>query len=164
MAARDQVKKTLLIVSDTRGYEFTSFLPIQNPWPLLMASIWLLEGLNAPLKLVIARKHDIALDVHLFRKKVDKPSTPLDMSQVKKDLGDFGETGKLFEDAADAGIVFLDEGNDNSNLANGASLCLYASPFTRSVLDWGFVYRPEYDQVWDIKEGVELFLTRHQKE
>ncbi|KAK4458202.1 Metallo-dependent phosphatase-like protein [Cladorrhinum samala] len=104
----------------------------------------LLRSINAPLKLVIAGNHDFALDTPMFVKKTTQAQTVLSIEPelIKETYGDLGEARKLFEDAKADGIIFLDEGVHHFNLDNGASLTVYASPYTSSLeADWGFQYR-----------------------
>jgi hypothetical protein len=92
-------------------------------------------------------------------------TTAEDADLVKRTYGDFGEARAMFEsDAAiAAGVVFLDEGNYTFDLANGASLSVYASPYTASKsCTWGFQYRPSADgndHAWDIKPDTDIAVT-----
>ncbi|KAK1148464.1 hypothetical protein N8T08_009469 [Aspergillus melleus] len=96
------------------------------------SSIALLSSLNAPLKLVIAGNHDFTLDTPAFQRKLAKARPPLDKALVGQKYGDFGYTRSLFEDATDKGIILLDQGTHHFALVNGASLTVYASPYTPS--------------------------------
>lgn len=51
---------------------------------------------------------------------------------VEREYGRYGEARQLFEEARAAGVVFLDEGNYQVVLENGALLNIYASPYTPS--------------------------------
>jgi predicted phosphodiesterase len=91
-------------------------------------------SIQAPLKLIIAGNHDFSMDVPVLANKLADNTTAEDADLVKRTYGDFGEARALFEtDAAKAaGVRFLDEGNYTFDLANGASLSIYASPYTAS--------------------------------
>jgi predicted phosphodiesterase len=106
------------------------------------SSIRLLQALNAPLKLVIAGNHDFTLDGPVFSKRLAETRPRLDDKLVKKIYGSFGDVKRLFKQA---GITFLDEGNHSFKLQNGASLNIYASPYTPSCYrGWGFQYHPNF--------------------
>ncbi|EGD84094.1 hypothetical protein H112_07784 [Trichophyton rubrum D6] len=123
------------------------------------ATIELLKAINAPLKLIIAGNHDFTLDVPMFRQKVAEIPGPADAELVKKIYGDYGEAKRLFDEARDHGIMLLDEGLYTFDLANGASLTIYASPFTPSEGDWGFQYSPKEGHSFDFKDGVDIVMT-----
>ncbi|KAK3307555.1 uncharacterized protein B0T15DRAFT_530533 [Chaetomium strumarium] len=80
---------------------------------------------------------------------------------MKKEYGDFGDSRHLFEDDAKKdGIVFLDEGVHHFNLDNGASLTVYASPFTPSAdADWGFQYKLGEHHDFAINSKVDAVIT-----
>ncbi|KAK1832153.1 Metallo-dependent phosphatase-like protein [Podospora conica] len=104
----------------------------------------LLQSINAPLKLVIAGNHDFTLDTPSHQKKVAEATRifSADPALMNKKYGDFGDARRLLDDKASEGIIFLDEGTHHFNLANGAHLTVYASPYTPSVeTDWGFQYK-----------------------
>ena len=121
------------------------------------SSLRLLKEISAPLKLVIAGNHDFTMDISIFKKKVADAKPSLDPDLVKKIYGDYGEAKRLFDEAKDAGIQFLDEGNHQFLLNNGALLNVFASPWTPSLGDWGFQYRHDHD--FTIPHGVDLVLT-----
>ncbi|CAG8015397.1 unnamed protein product [Penicillium salamii] len=104
------------------------------------AAIRLLEAIDAPLKLVIARNHDFTMDIPIFRQKVEEAHLPDDQELIEKTYGFYKEARSLFKNT---GITFLDEGIHSLNLQNGALLTVYASPYTPSLGDWGFQYRPD---------------------
>ncbi len=54
-------------------------------------SLRLLNGINAPLKLVIAGNHDFTLDIPLFRKKLAEASLSIEQELLTKEFGDIGE-------------------------------------------------------------------------
>jgi multisite-specific tRNA:(cytosine-C5)-methyltransferase len=119
-------------------------------------------SIQAPLKLIIAGNHDFSMDVPVLANKLADNTTAEDADLVKRTYGDFGEAHALFEtDAAKAaGVRFLDEGNYTFDLANGASLSIYASPYTASkACTWGFQYRPSDDHHWDIKPNTDIAIT-----
>jgi len=97
----------------------------------------------------------------MFKKKLAIVKPPLDSDLVEREYGHFGEARALFEmeDAKAANIVFLDEGTHRFTLANGASLTVYASPYTPSVSDWGFQYHPQEGHDWAIGSEVDVVVT-----
>ncbi|PGH06345.1 hypothetical protein AJ80_08179 [Polytolypa hystricis UAMH7299] len=123
------------------------------------SAIRLLDGICAPLKLVIAGNHDFTMDKPMFKSKVAQVHPPLDPELVKKEYGDCGEIKRLFDEAASSGIVLLDEGTHQFTLNNGASLTVYASPFTPSLGDWGFQYHPQRGHEFSIGNGVDVVIT-----
>ncbi|KAK2847624.1 hypothetical protein FQN49_005709, partial [Arthroderma sp. PD_2] len=161
----------ILILSDTHATEYAP--PAQHADVALhcgdlteeskidefRATIQLLKGINAPLKLVIAGNHDFTLDIPMFKQKVAEMPGPADPELVKKVFGDYGEARKLFEEARKDGIILLDEGVYTFDLANGASLMIYASPFTPSEGDWGFQYRLKEGHNFKIEDGVDIVMT-----
>ncbi|KAL2167459.1 hypothetical protein VTG60DRAFT_1210 [Thermothelomyces hinnuleus] len=107
-------------------------------------SLELLKSIKAPLKLVIAGNHDFTLDTPASKKKADHAISTFSITPdlVKQEYGDYGEARQLFAEAASSNIILLDEGTHHFNLQNGASLTVYASPYTPSLeADWGFQYR-----------------------
>lgn len=84
---------------------------------------------------------------------------PLDPGLVVKVYGEPGEARQMFEEARAAGIKFLDEGSHQFILANGASLNVYATPWTPSLGAWGFQYRLEHGHNFDIPPAIDLVIT-----
>jgi hypothetical protein len=122
----------------------------------------LLKDINAPLKLVIAGNHDFTLDIPVFKSKIAESEAPfgsLDPEVVAATYVTYGQVRQLFDDARDAGIVFLDEGSHNFTLDNGAQLTVYASPHTPSEGDWGFTYHPTNGHNFQIEQGVDVVMT-----
>ncbi|KAM7185599.1 Metallo-dependent phosphatase-like protein [Naviculisporaceae sp. PSN 640] len=125
-------------------------------------SLKLLRAINAPLKLVIAGNHDFTLDTKIFRQKIEqaKRILSIDPGLIEAEYGNFGDAKKLFLEANQDGIVFLDEGVHQFHLANGATLTVYASPFTSSVeADWGFQYKRGETHDFAIPQGVDVVIT-----
>lgn len=111
------------------------------------------------MKLVIAGNHDFTLDEPTFRNNIARASEELDPGLVRREFGDYGEARKVFENAKEHGIHILDEGTHRFELANGAALTVYASPFTPSTHDsWGFHYRPQQHK-FDISERADIVIT-----
>ncbi|KAL8718189.1 MAG: hypothetical protein Q9225_004651 [Loekoesia sp. 1 TL-2023] len=167
------INTQFLIISDTHGMEFgPEDRPIQHADVAIHcgdlteeskldeyhASLRLLKDIDAPLKLVIAGNHDFTLDEPLSRQLLADFAS-LDPALVKREFGDFGEARQLFEEAKAAGIVFLDEGNHEFVLANGALLKVYASPYTPSKSNMAFQYDPEQGHDFTIKKSVDLVMT-----
>lgn len=168
------IKTRFLIVSDTHGEEFSpetqptgrvdvaihcGDLSEESKLDEFRATIRLLRSLDAGLKLVIAGNHDFTLDVPTFKNKVNESGLDSDMDLVKRVYGDFGEARHLFEEAKEDGIVFIDEGNHHFSLANGASLTVYASPWTPSKSGWGFSYNPDQGRGFSFGSGVDVAIT-----
>jgi Icc-related predicted phosphoesterase len=122
-------------------------------------SLAMLQNINASLKLVIAGNHDFSLDTPLFKKKISEASLRIEPELLKREFGDIGEAQKLFEDAASSGIHFLDEGTHQFNLQNGATLTVYASPYTPSLGEWGFQFNPKHGHEFAIEKGVDIVIT-----
>jgi predicted phosphohydrolase len=169
------IKSRILIISDTHGDDLThnptgtfdvaihrGDLTEESKLEEFRTSLNLMLDIQAPLKLVIAGNHDFSMDTPVFKNKLADNITPEDASIVKSTYGDFCEARAMFETEATraAGLVFLDEGNHTFQLANGASLSVYASPYTASKsCTWGFQYRPSEDHVWDIKPNTDIVIT-----
>ncbi|KAI8951607.1 ser/Thr protein phosphatase family protein [Xylaria longipes] len=179
-AKPDAIRTRLLIVSDTHaaaGAANTSpiievtldadiaihcgDLTQESKLAEFQIAIDLLRSINAPLKLVIAGNHDFTLDAPVFRNKVEEACRLQGIEQqlIARDYGEYGEARQLFDKAKDAGIVFLDEGNYDFRLDNGALLKVYASPFTPSVGDWGFQYALQQGHRFAIEDGTHLVIT-----
>ncbi len=155
-AKMHDIKTRFLILSDTHGEKglVAPKLPVhvaihcgdltnKSKLDEFRTTLGLLEQINAPLKLVIAGNHDFTLDIPMFAQKRAEAERiySIEPELWKRGYGDFGEVRQLFEDAKKDGIMFLDEGVHHFNLDNGASLTVYASPFTPSLgADWGFQY------------------------
>lgn len=121
--------------------------------------IELLKEINAPLKLVIAGIHDWSMDTPTFKKKVAEVRPPLDPALVKVVYGDHGEARQIFNQANDAGIVFLDAGKHIFTLQNGALLTVYASPWTPQMGEWGFQFSPNQGHNFEMVKGVDVAIT-----
>ena len=168
------VKTRFLIMSDTHGQDF---LPIRQPQQHVdvaihcgdltegskldefRSTINLLKAINAPLKLVIAGNHDFTLDTPTFKQKVLHAGQPLEVEEVRKAYGDYGEARRLFTEAEKDGIHFLEEGTYQFVLASGAMLKVFASPYTPSLGDWGFQYRRTEPHEFVIPADVHLAIT-----
>ncbi|KAK8017676.1 calcineurin-like phosphoesterase [Apiospora rasikravindrae] len=124
--------------------------------------------LPAPLKLCIAGNHDLGIDDGNFDKHL---ASKLDMNvrwgrnkaeeEVKKEFGPPGEPRRLLAAAAKAGgVQFLEEGNHEFKLRNGASLRLYASPYTPA--KWtGRAYQYTYEEGHEfaIADNTQIVVT-----
>lgn len=170
------IKMRILVISDTHGDDLIH-KPITGTYDVAIhcgdlteeskldefrASLNMMLSVQASLKLIVAGNRDFSLDTPILENKLADNTTAEDADLVKRTYGDFGEARALFEsDAAKAaGIRFLDEGNYIFDLANGASLSVYASPYTASkACTWGFQYRPSDDHQWDIKPNTDIAIT-----
>ncbi|KAJ5746132.1 hypothetical protein N7520_011314 [Penicillium odoratum] len=98
MAANTSAIKTrFLVFSDTHGLDSLPFslsqyadvaihcgdLTTESKIDEYLASIRLLQAVNAPLKLVIAGNHDFTMDIPAFQKKVAETQPPLDPKLVE---------------------------------------------------------------------------------
>ncbi|RGP67217.1 rhamnogalacturonate lyase c [Fusarium longipes] len=104
-----------------------------------------LRSIKAPLKLAIAGNHDTALDDNYWINKFGGPRETLD--KVKE----------IVREAEKDGVKYLTEGAHEFTLANGASLKVYASPWTPAYGGWAFQYKNGHD--FDIPPGMDVALT-----
>ncbi|KAF7190999.1 putative rhamnogalacturonate lyase C [Pseudocercospora fuligena] len=109
-----------------------------------------LSKVNADLKLVIAGNHDLDLDPNI--------------AEDEEEREDHLEAIELMTDtlAKEAGITYLTEGNHSFDLANGATLKIFVSPFTPKVGDWAFGYpREKGEEFWEgkIDKDVDFVMT-----
>lgn len=124
------------------------------------SAITLLRSINAPLKLVIAGNHDFTLDTPSFKTKLREVKPPLDPALVKKFYGEYEEAKQRLLDAKEQyGIHLLHEGTHDFVLENGGKLRIYASPYTPSLGDWGFQYRPDQGHDFAIQDGTNIVVT-----
>ncbi|KAI9038879.1 putative metallophosphoesterase domain-containing protein [Aspergillus affinis] len=175
MYSAPTIRTKFLVISDTHGRESSlqhlstecadvaihcGDLTTDSTLAEFRSSISFLSSLNTPLKLVIAGNHDFTLDTPTFQRKLALASEILDPALVKKAYGDFGYARSLFEEAMDNGIKFLDQGTHHFTLENGASLTVYASPYTPSMSpgDWGFEYSRSHGHNFEFKH-VDVVIT-----
>ncbi|KAF7524546.1 hypothetical protein G7054_g11374 [Neopestalotiopsis clavispora] len=167
-----RIKTKILILSDTHGEDLVlppqhvdvaihcGDLTEESKLAEFRTTLNLLRRLDAPLKVVIAGNHDFTLDTPNFEKILSEAADQAsDPGLVKQVYGDFGEARKMIDDAKDAGIVFLDEGNHQLKLENGALLQVYATPFTPGRGGWGFHYTPETGRDFDIAQGTDIVVS-----
>lgn len=96
----------------------------------LRDSIKMLGTIEAELKLVIARNHDISLDKTCRVEGMSEEEYALH-HQAALDV----MTGSL---AKEAGVTYLEEGTGTFTLDNGAKFTVYASPYTSGSGGWAF--------------------------
>ncbi|KAK3191144.1 hypothetical protein K4F52_002730 [Lecanicillium sp. MT-2017a] len=109
------------------------------------ATFRLLRSLDAPLKLVIAGNHDIALDEKTW-------------GSIRHAPRHFRtEALEIIEDAKEDGVQYLTEGSYTFDLANGAVFPLYVSQYTPEYGQWGFQYTTGHD--FNIPPGVDVAMT-----
>ena len=128
------IRTRLLILSDTHGKSFpVDAAPLHHADVAIHCGdltdgstlsefgvpLQLLRAINAPLKLVISGNHDFTMDIPAFDRKAAEAEPPLDPEDVAKVYGKPGEARRLFEEASDEGIIFLDEGTHHFRLENG---------------------------------------------
>jgi hypothetical protein len=104
-----------------------------------------LRSIKAPLKLAIAGNHDTALDDDYWINEFGGPKETLD--KVKR----------IVREAEKDGVKYLTEGVHEFTLANGASLKVYASPWTPAYGGWAFQYNDGHD--FNIPPGMDVALT-----
>lgn len=113
------------------------------------ATFAMLRRLKAPLKLVIPGNHDGALDRGWWSM----------WQQPRRDphMEIPSEVERIVEAARQDGVRYLAEGDYTFNLANGARLRVYASPWTPEYGTWGFQYDNGHD--FSIPSGVDIAMT-----
>ncbi|KAL6853029.1 hypothetical protein ACO1O0_007579 [Amphichorda felina] len=140
------------------------------------ATLEVLKSINAPLKLVIAGNHELTLDSPTYQKHLNQAGLKADDPAVLKEYGAVGEARQLLE-SADGSIKLLDEGTHNFTLPNGASITIYASPWTPrkggtleyDEAGWAFQYNrrdptasssaAEPGHKFDIATGTDIVVT-----
>lgn len=127
------------------------------------SAIELLSKLDAPLKLVIAGDHDFTLDAPTFEIVQAELENTMDSTGFRfmsHEYGTIGDSRKLFEEATENGIMLLDQGTHHFVLDNGASLTVYASPYTSALNpgNGGFQY-PRYQSHKFCIPTVDLVMT-----
>ncbi|KAK3387495.1 ser/Thr protein phosphatase family protein [Podospora didyma] len=148
------IKTRFLVLSDTHGKEFTPEATPQldavdvvihcgdlteaSTMDEFRTALGILKKINACLKL-----SDEAGSSDCSRVCTENLETP----------------GNFFDQAASKGIVFLDEGIHHFNLQNGAVLTVYASPYTPSMRDSGFQFRPENGHKSQMEKPVDVAIT-----
>ena len=170
------VKTRFLVISDTHGRNsipssnepadvaiHCGDLTMGSTLQEFKAAINLLKQINAPLKLVIAGNHDFTLDPSSFLNKIREAQRLQDIDPllIEKEYG-YGRQARELFDHVDmkekSGIKLLDEGTHYFTLHNGASLTVYASPYTPSFGEWGFQYTS--NECHDFAIGnVDLVMT-----
>jgi predicted phosphodiesterase len=166
------IKTRFFIISDTHGAEFEikeaqradvvihcGDLTEESKIEEIRSTLQFLKGLKATLKLVIAGNHDFTLDLPTFRSNIKNANPPLEEHLVQKEFGEYGEARRLFDEAINDGIVFLDEGHHNFNLTNGAYLKVFASPYTPGDHTWGFSYPPGSEHNFLIDKDIDVVIT-----
>ncbi|CAK7215036.1 hypothetical protein SCUCBS95973_002339 [Sporothrix curviconia] len=170
------VPTKLLVLSDTHGGRFPpDYRPPTSADVVLhcgdlteeskiaefLTTLDMLKAFGAPLTLVIAGNHDFTLDLPAFHRKVAEAGLASEPELVAREYGRDGEARKMFEDVRIShNIHLLDEGTHHFPLANGASLTVYASPYTTSPeADWGFQYLPTDGHDFSIAENTDIVLT-----
>ncbi|KAK3953856.1 Metallo-dependent phosphatase-like protein [Pseudoneurospora amorphoporcata] len=128
-----------------------------------------LRRLPAPLKLLIAGNHDFTLDLPAYSQYLHVQDSLWSNSalgtrklltrQKGHGLGELGAAKQLLEEARKDGIYYLEEGTHRFDLANGATLTLYASPATPAFGSQGFQYQKEKGHVFDIPEEADVVVT-----
>ncbi|PKY02546.1 putative metallophosphoesterase domain-containing protein [Aspergillus campestris IBT 28561] len=151
------IKTRILVISDTHGRDIIQCnesadvaihcgdLTRRSMLEEYESAITLLKRINAPLKLVIAGNHDFTLDPPAYQDKIREAERLqiIDPRVIELMHGTSAQVRELFDHAdvrEKSGIRLLDEGTHHFTLNNGASLTVYASPYTPCFGDWGFQY------------------------
>ncbi|KAF4341303.1 metallophosphoesterase domain protein [Fusarium beomiforme] len=152
------IKTTVLILSDTHGLQFAA-----DKKPLVSADVAIHCGDLTEDSKLQGFKEAIQLLKEAFKDKIAEASRLVqeDLEQtINDEYGDYGEASGLFLEARDHGIIFLEEGSHEILLENGASMRLYASPYTpvtRGSTDWGFQYNGFHE--FAIQKGFDVVVT-----
>ncbi|KAL7812331.1 Metallo-dependent phosphatase [Trichoderma aethiopicum] len=117
----------------------------------LQRTFSMLRELKAPLKLVIAGNHDLALDERLNDKIYYDPSNDLQAAHRK--------ALQIAKEAEQDGVRYLTEGTYTFNLPNGSTLRIFASPWTPRYGTWAFQYEGMGAHSFDIPQGVDVAMT-----
>ncbi|KAE8154720.1 Metallo-dependent phosphatase-like protein [Aspergillus avenaceus] len=170
------IKTRFLIISDTHSRD--SLPSLNEPADVAIhcgdltkgsqleefkAAINLLKQINVPIKLVIAGNHDFTLDPPAFQNKIREARRlqDIDPIHIEKVYGYCGQVRELFDHVdvkEKSGIQLLDQGTHYLTLKNGASLTVYASPYTPSFGEWGFQYSAHEGHEFEIG-NVDLVMT-----
>lgn len=176
MMAR-KITTTILVMSDTHGESISRQSVPKEPLDLVIhcgdltqhsklsefrKTIDSLAAIKATLKIIIAGNHDFSLDAPVLCKKIEEAKRTmaegLDDALLEREYGKPGEAQQLVQSARREGIVFLEEGNHTITLDNGASVKIYASPYTPSAGgEWGFQYNGEHD--FNIDADCDIAIT-----
>lgn len=160
------VKTRILIISDTHCAPLSGISPIppfKSPLPkadLLIhcgdltynggfkeyeTTLDMLKEIDAPVKLVIAGNHDKSLDRDYVLSHLE-----LERITMREGFARWMAARELWTSpegrAHKEGITFLDEGHHQVDLPNGASINVYASPYTPEFYDYGFPYERNEDR------------------
>ncbi|KAL2757796.1 hypothetical protein ACRALDRAFT_2072745, partial [Sodiomyces alcalophilus JCM 7366] len=122
------------------------------------ATFSMLRDLSAPLKLVIAGNHDVALDRQHWDPMVKKTDTlPAPLVERYKRCPD--EVQRVVDAARQDGVIYLpSDGVYDFDLANGAHLRVFASPMTPEYGSWAFQY-PRGGHKFDIPAGIDVVVS-----
>ncbi|GAB1319919.1 hypothetical protein MFIFM68171_10129 [Madurella fahalii] len=168
------VRTRFLIIADTHGYRFLPDSKPLRPIDVVIhcgdvtgdsklseykAAIQLLREIEAPLKLVIPGNHDFTLDTPAFQQMCYKSRRRCNRGLLQHYYGSPGEARRLFDEARREGIIYLEEGTHRFSLQNGASLTVYASPYTPSFGSPGFQYNAKRGHDFAIPKDVDVAIT-----
>jgi Icc-related predicted phosphoesterase len=119
----------------------------------LRESVKMLGTIEAELKLVIAGNHDISLD-----------ATPRVENMSDEEYAKYHEAALEImtgPSAKKAGITYVQEGTYTFTLSNGATLRVYASPYTAGSGGWAFPYEPLEDRFNDAKQTNQTSIAKN---
>ncbi|KAH0495633.1 hypothetical protein TgHK011_009168 [Trichoderma gracile] len=117
----------------------------------LQRTFSMLRALKAPLKLVIAGNHDLALDERLDERTYYDPYNDLQAAHRT--------ALQIAKEAEQDGVRYLTEGTYTFDLPNGSTLRIFASPWTPRYGTWAFQYEGMGTHSFDIPEGVDIAMT-----
>lgn len=113
----------------------------------------MLNEIDAPVKLVIAGNHDLTLDRDFVTSHLEAGGASGSWEGVQsKDEAEsmVKQARSLWLDdngrAKTEGVTFLEDGVHEVDLANGATVNVYASPYTPEFCDWAYAYGKDEDR------------------
>lgn len=120
-----------------------------------------LSAVTAPLKLVVAGKHDGTLDSEGFWDATNWRYKGLPWRKNGNKTGLFGTPGEARRLLEQSGFIVLDEGHHSFPLGNGAELKVYASPATpkRPRCYTAFQYKEEEGHSFVIGQDFDVVIT-----
>ena len=122
----------------------------------------LLLTLDAPIKIVIAGNHDLALDINYSKdhsKSKEIKHRSLDKRDwYKKNIRTHDDVLAIINGSESKGVYYIQEGVHDFTLKNGAKLRLYASPWTPTFGDWAFQY-DHGKHHFEIPDDIDFVVT-----
>ncbi|KAJ4289989.1 hypothetical protein N0V88_006790 [Collariella sp. IMI 366227] len=168
------LRTRFLIIADTHGFQYLPdsqpLLPIDvvihcgditgdSRLSEYREAIQVLQGIEAPVKLIIPGNHDYTLDTPTYQQMIFKSRKRKDLHKLHQRYGDPGAARQIFEEAKPFGIFYLDEGTHRIPLANGALLTLYATPYTPAYGTPGFQYTTKKSHDFAIPTDADIVIS-----